>query len=103
MLQKERWPFFLATRNVLAIVVIINVLKRHVMLIRITISLDNKAAVSSGDRINSCGQTGNQVNFERKGLSRHEYTQLPADFSGNVNALSHSLLYYIPDDASGYR
>lgn len=103
MLQKGRWPFFLATRNVLAIVVIINVLKRHVMLIRITISLDNKAAVSSGDRINSCGQTGNQVNFERKGLSRHEYPQLPADFSGNVNALSHSLLYYIPDDASGYR
>ena len=29
MLQKGRWPFFLATRNVLAIVVIINVLKRH--------------------------------------------------------------------------
>ena len=73
------------------------------MLIRITISLDNKAAVSSGDRINSCCQTRNQVNFERKGLSWHEYPQLPADFSGNVNTLFHSLLCNIPDDASGYR
>ena len=30
MLQKWHWPFFLVTRNVLAIVVIINVLKRNV-------------------------------------------------------------------------
>ena len=65
-------------------------------------SLHNKAAVSSGDRINSCCQMRNQVNFERKGFSRYEYPQLPADFSGNVNTLSHSLHYYIPDDASGY-
>ena len=92
MLQKGRWPFFLATRNVLAIVVIINVLKSNVMLIKITISFDNKAAVSSGDKINSCCQTRNQVNFERKRLSRHEYPQLPADFSGNVNKEIHEQL-----------
>ena len=80
MLQKSIGHFFQATRNVLAIVMNTNVLKRNVMLVRITISLDNKAALSSGDRIMSCCQTKNQVNFERKGLSWHEYPQLPADF-----------------------